>query len=130
MSALINKVEMENFDTLSIPSVVTLTFTNGEVCTYKEIKEGFEDPECPKIIPMFTLPRCDFSDQKLEERSFEAMSNNYTSQLGALDKWYQSASKELLKIYESLKKKIKSRSEGLKDPASRIKTIIRWLRAT
>ena len=53
MSVLINKVEMYKFDKLSIPSVVTLSFTNGEVCTYEKMNRG--NKEGPNIqVPVFT----------------------------------------------------------------------------
>jgi len=121
-------MEWYKFDKLSIPCVVTLSFTNGEVCTYEKMNTG--NQEGPNIqVPMFTWPECKLSDQDLETK-FEAMSNNYAAWLEALDKQYESASKEFLKTYQNLKEKIKSQMEGLKAPAKKIETIIKCIRAT
>jgi len=131
MSVLVNKVEMEKFDKSSIPRVVTLTFTNGEVCTYEKRNEGYSNPGGPNIrVPMFTQPQYDLSDQKLEESNFEAMLNYYAGQLEALEKQYESFSKEMSRNYQSLKEKLKNRMEELKVPAKKIETIIKWSRAT
>jgi len=121
---------MDKFDKLSIPEVVTLSFTNGEVCTYEKMNKGNTNQEGPNTqVPMFTWPWYNLADQNLET-NFEAMANNYAAQLEALDKQYESASKELLKNYESWKEKLKSRLEGLKVPTKKVETIIQWIRAT
>jgi len=131
MSVLINKVEMQKFDKVSIPRVVTLSFTNGEVCTYDKRNEWYSSQGGPNNRePMFTYSRYSLSDWKREDSTFEAMLNTHALQLEALEKQYDSFSKEMAKNYQGLKQKLESRVEEHKVPAKKIETIIKWSRET
>jgi len=118
MSVLISKVEIGKFDKLSIPWVVKLTFANGQIGTYDKRRGEDTQQEGQELKePELTELRYDFSDQKLEESSFEAISEIYKAQIKTLEE-----------DYKTMKKKLQSRLQALKGPVKRMETVLNWLR--
>jgi len=161
MSRLIGiKVDMDDYDERSIPRVVTLTFTNGDICSY--VKSGIEQANPigrNNKLANFTPRRYDLRNQKMGEKTFEAIFKNCEAKLAALDRHYKSnfeeaeqlyteeieniralydaneqlwgrLSKGMYREYYNFKKQIYSRIEALKVPEERLRTMVQWLRDT
>jgi len=157
MSVLIGKVEMDKYNERCIPDFVTLTFTNGEICSY--VKRGAERPNALGRIRKllnFTPRNYDLSDEKIDEKTFESILQNCEVQLAVLEKQYKcnvvkaerlyledsenidmlhNANKDLLgrlsmdmlREYRRVKKEIHSRIVAANVPKERLRIMVNWL---
>jgi len=158
MSVLIRNVEMDKYNECCTPDVITLTFTNGEICSYMRRSIERSNPVGRKRkLLNFTPRKYDPSDEKIDEKTFESIFKNCEVQLAALDKQYKwnveeaerlyakdsekidmlhnsnkdllgRLSMDMLREYRRIKKEIHSRIVAANVPAERLRIMVNWLR--
>jgi len=100
----VSNLVMSEWNELSIPRVITITFRSGEVVTYK--RSGEDSSDIRNQLMQFTLPQYNFGEEKIDESTFDALSANIAERMRSLDKQHKSAVEEVERLFLQEKEKI------------------------